>query len=470
MDLRVLGPVEVWRDGAAIDVGSPKQRTVLALLAAAAPRPVSVDRLIEEVWDGAPPPRPLGSLQVYVSNLRRALEPARRPGAPATVLVTAPPGYALRVDELLDRVRFERAAARGHELLAAGANAEARGALTEALDMWRGDPYADVTVSGLAPETERLLRLRMLAAEDLWAAELALGRHRAAAPALRRLALEHPLRERLWELLALALYRSGHQAEALSALGEVRRRLADDLGIDPGPSLRTLETDILRQSPHLNPPRDPSPAPVRAAAPHPSPPPAFAPGPFGDPSPEPADLLVGRADALAALTAAAAAASAGHGRLVLISGEPGIGKTRLLREFLHPAPGEAALPAPAVPSLATPGQATSHRAASGHDATAPRSGGGAAGGHDTAELRAGGVAGGHDAAELRSGGGAVGGHDALELRAGAGGVGRHDAAGLRLGGGAAGGQDAAGLHAGGEGTGRDDAAGLWAGGRGVGRW
>ncbi|MEO3781893.1 BTAD domain-containing putative transcriptional regulator [Actinocorallia sp. B10E7] len=318
MDLRVLGPVEVWRDGAVVDVGSPKQRTVLALLAAAAPSPVSVDRLIEEVWEGSPPPRPLGSLQVYVSNLRRALEPARRPGAPATVLVTAPPGYALRVDERLDRIRFERAASRGHDLLVAGANAEARGSLTEALDLWRGEPYADVPVSGLGLESERLLELRMLAAEDLWAAELALGRHRTAAPALRRLAREHPLRERIWELLVVALYRSGHQDEALSALREVRRRLADELGVDPGPALRSLETDVLRQAPRLDPP--PVTGPARST-------------PQGETAAEPADVLVGRDDALAELAAAGTAALAGRGKLVVVSGEPGIGKSRLLREF-----------------------------------------------------------------------------------------------------------------------------------------
>lgn len=126
VDVRVLGPVEVRLDGPTVDVGSPKQRTVLALLAAAAPRLVSVDRLIDEVWEGRPPPRPLGSLQAYVSHLRRVLEPGRRPGSPATVLVTAPPGYALRVRDELDRIRFEQAAGRGHDLLAAGEAAPAR--------------------------------------------------------------------------------------------------------------------------------------------------------------------------------------------------------------------------------------------------------------------------------------------------------------------------------------------------------
>jgi DNA-binding SARP family transcriptional activator len=334
-EIRVLGPVEVLLGGSIADAGSPKQRTVLALLAAAAPRLVSVDRLVEEVWEGSPPPRPLGSLQAYVSNLRRILEPDRRPGSPATVLVTAPPGYALRVGDDLDRIRFEHAVERGRDLLAGGDARAARDAFAAALALWRSErPYADVPVAALEPDAARLVEQRLTATEELWAAEIRLARHDAALPELRRLVAAHPLRERLWELLAVALYRAGRQADALGVLTDVRRRLAEELGIDPGPALRDLERDVLRQAPHL----DPRPAAAAAA-------------PVADVvgSEERRDILVGRDDAVAALRAAAAGAAEGRGALLVVAGEPGIGKSRLLRELPAVAPGLRIAAVTAVP-------------------------------------------------------------------------------------------------------------------------
>jgi DNA-binding SARP family transcriptional activator len=186
MEFGVLGPLEV-RDGPrSVDLGGLKQRAVLAVLLVNANRVVSLDRMIDELWGDEPPSRATGSLQAYISNLRRALEPSRAPRAQATVLVSQAPGYVLRLRlEQLDAARFEELAGRGRRLLDDGLPDEARPLFDEALRMWRGAPLAEFAFEPFAQaEIARLVELRAALDEDRVDVELALGHHGAAAAAV----------------------------------------------------------------------------------------------------------------------------------------------------------------------------------------------------------------------------------------------------------------------------------------------
>lgn len=319
MEYRILGPIEVVdAQGARVDVGGPKQRALLALLLCEAGRVVSLDRIIDELWGDEPPPTATGTLQAYVSVLRRALEPGRKPREPARMLLTTPPGYRLEVDPAkVDARRFEQLLGEAGELLAAEQAARAEALLDEALALWRGDPLADVAHEGFAQaEIARLTELRYAALEARAAARLALGRHATVIPELEQLIAEHPLREGLRAHLILALYQAGRQADALAAYQETRRMLADELGIDPSPELQQLESDILSQSDRIKlRPREQLAAPLP-----PVPPPPAAPVP-------PERPFVGRAREIEQLEQAVARALSGAGGLVLISGEAGVGKT-----------------------------------------------------------------------------------------------------------------------------------------------
>jgi DNA-binding SARP family transcriptional activator len=301
MQVRVLGDLEVLRDGVSVPLGGRKPRTLLGLLVAAGGATVGTERLVDQLWGDDPPPKVLTALQVYVAKLRRSLEPARGLRGRPEVLVTRPSGYALVLpDDAVDVRRFEELAGQGGEER-----------LLRALELWRGTPYAGLDAPALAAEARRLSELRLRVLETLWTGRLAAGRHAEAVGPLSALAAEHPARERLWAMLVLALYRSGRQAEALEAVRRIRAHLADELGIDPGAELRDLETAVLRQDRAL-------------LAPAPVPPPAV-------PVPVPAEVpeaLAGRAEALAVTAAAVARAAAGAGGVLLVTGEPGIGKTR----------------------------------------------------------------------------------------------------------------------------------------------
>ena len=337
VQFRLLGPLEAQDGERQVELGRPKQRVLLAVLLVHANHLVSVDRLIEELWGEEQPPQAAASLQTYVSNLRRALEPGRPARAPARVLVSQPPGYRLVVGAGdLDAARFAALAAEGHRLLEAQRPAAAARVLREGLGLWRGSALAEVADEAFAQaEANRLEELRVAALEDRLAADLDLGGHAAAVAELEELAGRYPFRERLAGLLMLALYRSGRQAEALQAFRAARRALAEELGIDPGRWLRELETGILRQDPGLDwtPPAEEEPGP----------PVAQAGGSAGEDGPAlaasvtrslqaAADELVGREDQLAALDEVLAGARGGRGRVVLVAGEPGIGKTRLAEE------------------------------------------------------------------------------------------------------------------------------------------
>ncbi|WP_433428046.1 BTAD domain-containing putative transcriptional regulator [Nonomuraea sp. CA-141351] len=245
----VLGPVAAW-DGAgrAIGLKGPRHRAVLARLIAARGRVVPVSRLVADLWED-PPADAVGAVRTFVAALRRALEPDRPPRAPARLLVTEGPGYALRAEpQTVDAWRFERAVA------AAGPPEEVLERLEEALGWWRGPAYADFADEPWAlAERSRLTELRLHAVERRAEARLALGLAGAAVPDLDAHVADHPWREEGWRLLALALYRTGRQGDALAVLRRARTLLAEHLGVDPGPALRRLESDILHHADHLSP-------------------------------------------------------------------------------------------------------------------------------------------------------------------------------------------------------------------------
>ncbi len=316
--IRVLGSLTANVGGQVADLGGPRQRAVLALLLVARAEVVSVDRLIDDLWRGEPPPRAIGALQAYISNLRRALEPERPPRTPASVLISAAPGYALRLPAAgVDAWRFEQL------LRQAGTEPErARSLLEEALALWRGPAYAEVADEPWArPEAARLLELRSTARERLAGALLDTGAAAEAVPLAEQLTQEQPLREEGWRLLTLALYAVGRQGDALTALRRARALLADELGLDPGAALLQLESDILAQRVQVRPAaRARS---LRLAVPRP----ARAP----DPAPEDAaQVFIGRRAELATVHAAAAAAARGSIQVLLVAGEAGAGKSALL--------------------------------------------------------------------------------------------------------------------------------------------
>ncbi|MEV6482223.1 AfsR/SARP family transcriptional regulator [Streptomyces sp. NPDC051576] len=250
----VLGPVAAW-DGAgdAIALKGPRHRAVLARLLVARRRVVPVARLVEDLWadQEAPPADALGAMRTFVAALRRALEPERPPRTPARLLVTEGPGYALRAGpEAVDAWRFERAVTTAGTLPDRPALAQ----LEEALGWWRGPAYADFGEAAWArAERSRLGELRLHAVERRAEAQLGLGQGAEAVPDLDAHVAEHPWREDAWRLLALALYRTGRQGDALAVLRRARALLVEQLGADPGPALRRLEADILGHAAHLDP-------------------------------------------------------------------------------------------------------------------------------------------------------------------------------------------------------------------------
>ncbi|MGZ5398824.1 MAG: BTAD domain-containing putative transcriptional regulator [Nocardioides sp.] len=348
MRVSVLGATEVWRGEQQVDLGTRKRRALVAALALSGGRPVSVDALVAMLWGDAPPDTVAGTLQVYVSGLRRVLEPERAPRAPATVLVTVTPGYALRLPpDAVDASRFDRAVnavqrRMGHRDHVWSppplSGEELEGTLAEldaALGLWRGTPYVELEDAPAAvAERVRLEELRVLALEDRAVAALALGEHRTVAAELETLAATYPLREQLWALRALALARSGRQADALDVLRQVRDVLDTELGLEPGADLRDLQTALLRQDPALDWARPEGGVPTRrpaAVTPDRSLAPEVAPR-LAAPA-LPAWPLVGRGAQLAALTSAYGHADDGVPTFVALTGEPGIGKSRLCAEL-----------------------------------------------------------------------------------------------------------------------------------------
>ena len=254
MQFRVLGALEVLRDGVAVQPTSAKQRALLAVLVVRAGEVVPADTLVDAVWPERPPATATGTLQNYISQLRKAIEPGGASGAARQMLVTAEPGYRLVVGpDDLDAWRFERLLAEGRAALRDGRAAVAVRLLAEGLALWRGPALADVAdVELVRHEAQRLDALRVSAVEAKVEADVALGRHHELVAELEGLVAVYPLRERLWALLMVCLYRAGRQADALAAYQQLRHRLADELGLDPSSELVQLEHDILRHAPALD--------------------------------------------------------------------------------------------------------------------------------------------------------------------------------------------------------------------------
>jgi DNA-binding SARP family transcriptional activator/tetratricopeptide (TPR) repeat protein len=317
MDFRILGPLEVLDEGRAITLGGSRQRALLALLLLHANETLTTDRLIDELWGEREPGNAAKTVQMQVSRLRKALGDEAGQGS-ASLLLTRERGYELRLDpNRVDAHRFERLVAEGRSGLAGGQPGRAVSALEEALSLWRGQPLAELAYEPFAQrEIARLEELRVAALEHVFEAKLALGAHADVVGQLEALIGEHPYRERLRAQLMLALYRSERQADALQAYQDARRALVGELGIEPGERLRELERAILAQDPGLH----------LAAAAEPA---------AGEPAAQAhGNAFVGRERELAQLVGGLGDAFASSGRLFLLVGEPGIGKSRLAEELI----------------------------------------------------------------------------------------------------------------------------------------
>jgi DNA-binding SARP family transcriptional activator len=342
VDFGLLGPLVV-RDGARhVRVSAPRQRVLLATLLLSAGRVVSLDDLGGTLWEGRPPAGARGALHSAVQRLRSTL-------GPSGLVETRPPGYLIHVgDGEFDVRAFSVLAERGHAAAEAGNWAEAAGLLRQALGLWRGEPLADVPSRLLRDrEVPPIEDQRLQALTARIDADLHLGRHGEVVAELRQLVAAHPLQEQFHAQLMLSLYRSGRQADALTAYQDVRRVLADELGIDPGPELRGLHQRILAADSEL--------LLLAGAGSSGSVPVTLSATALGhrDPAaaqenvvprqlPAAARHFVGRSQALKALAGLAAeTAQAGHSTVIaVIDGTAGIGKTTLALHFAHQVAGQ----------------------------------------------------------------------------------------------------------------------------------
>jgi DNA-binding SARP family transcriptional activator len=256
VEFRVLGPIDAAVDGEPVDLGPPKRRLILALLALECGRPVAVDRLVELSWD-TPPPAARRVIFAHIAKLRKALAGAGRHGVR---IVSTPPGYALRADpESVDVHSFRRLIARA----AADDDPLARTAvLSEALDLWRGPPLDGVTGGPAERLCHGLEQQRLSAIEDHAEAALAAGHHATLAGELSGHLFRHPQRERLAACLMLALYRCDNTAAALQVYQQTAEALRAELGLDPSPTLTSVHEAILRRDPVIDAPAQARPVPV----------------------------------------------------------------------------------------------------------------------------------------------------------------------------------------------------------------
>ncbi|XVQ85765.1 AfsR/SARP family transcriptional regulator [Microbispora siamensis] len=335
----VLGPVLAWCDGVELDLGTPLQRSILAMLLLREGHAVTPDEMIDGVWGEDAPPRALGALRTYVSRLRTVLEPGRSPRTPPRLLTSVGRGYALRLDPArFDLAVFERECAAAESDRRTGRAGEAARRLRGALRLWSGEPLGGAVGPYAEHQRDRLAERRMSAVETLMELDLELGRHAEIVSELVGLAAEHPLRERLRAQLMLAYYRCGRQAEALSVFTETRQALVEELGIEPGAELADLHRRILAADPSLA----PAPPPVRLSPQDVHDDAATAETGPAIEMPRPAQLpaavpdFTGRTGLVRRLLALLRGEGAGEGvPIAAMSGIGGVGKTTLAVHVAH---------------------------------------------------------------------------------------------------------------------------------------
>ncbi|MEV7010110.1 BTAD domain-containing putative transcriptional regulator [Streptosporangium sp. NPDC051022] len=337
----LLGPVQAWRDGFELDLGTPLQRSILTMLLLREGRAVTPAEMIDAVWGEEAPPRALGALRTYVSRLRAVLEPGRSPRTRPELLTSVGRGYALRLnDAALDLTLFERGVQEAEAARRAGDRHGAAESLRASLALCTGEPLAGAVGPYAEHQRGRLVERRMSVLETLMDLDLELGRHTDAVSELIALTADHPLRERLRAQLMLAYYRCGRQADALAVFAETRAALIDELGIEPGPGLTALHQRILTGDPSLTGAPDPvrqAPAEPREQAAEPEAAESEAPE-----LPRPAQLpaavndFTGRRQIVARLrTLLSARAGADGVPVAAISGIGGVGKTALAVHLAH---------------------------------------------------------------------------------------------------------------------------------------
>lgn len=323
LTVRLLGPVTAMRGEKVAELGSPKVRAVLTLLAAHADQVVSRDELVDGLWGDTPPARAEGAIYTYISALRRALEPDRPRGSASSVVLSVGSGYSLRVDrDAVDVHRFELHFERGQRIAPTDPAAAVRD-FDAALSLWRGEPLSGMSGAFADAYRARLVELRIAAEQQRAEMMLRCGAHAEVIADLQRLVLENPLREALRGLLITALHRAGRRAEALAAYVDAREYVVERLGIEPGVRLTALYERIVRGA-------DEQPAEgaegVRIST--------DADDPRSADVPVAPEVLVGRKAEAAVVADAVEDVRAGRGGCLWVEGEPGIGKSALLAAVL----------------------------------------------------------------------------------------------------------------------------------------
>lgn len=308
--VRVLGPLDVARDGARVELARPRLRQLLALLVVGRGRVVSANRLIDELWDGEEPAGARHALHTSLSRLRSQLEPDRGPTGDPELILTEARGYRLDPARVsVDRDEFEDLAARAQEAFADAEPAATLALCDRALGLWRGEAFADVETSPMVVGEAVHLHELLLTTREVWAdAALAQGRQQEVIPTLETVVRDHPTHERFWGLLMRALHAAGRQTDALAAYTRARHLLVSEYGVEPGEELQRVHAAVLRHDQHREPPHA-----YRSDGPR---------------LPAPITRFVGRREERQTVRSALEA-----DRLVTLTGLGGSGKTRLALEI-----------------------------------------------------------------------------------------------------------------------------------------